>query len=250
MILTLVLGSLASGALLAAAEDEKDVSSRGIVRKWDISSDGKPQGKLKQVARFDNAIGIHFKILLLDPDGKERVVPANHEFKLGQQFRLEIEAENDLYLYVLHEGSGGKPTLLVPDPKDKEVPKTAKGKKKILPDDGSYFEFVPPAGTERLRVYACSEQKRDLEIREAFEKDRPKDIEMKTRLDKLQSQSETKTVSGKDIAQALQDVDLKDPAVRSRGVKVLVEENHGQTAIKLAEKSQPDLYHDILLHTK
>lgn len=176
---------VAGGGSLVAQEK---VLTRGIIRSG-IDKDGKVHGDLAKLTGMANATSLSYKILLLGKEGKEQFVDeASYTFKVGQQFRLEIECDSDLYLYVFHEGPDRTRTVLIPDATDGgRIPMAKKGEKKIVPDDGTYFEFVEPVGTERVLVYATAKKRSDLTPEEAFKDPKSlspnKQLEMKSTQD-------------------------------------------------------------------
>lgn len=236
---------LAAPALAYAA----DLKARSVIRRF-VDENGAATGELKDQAKLENATAIGYRILVAEKDGTEKPVPDDHVFRVGQLFRLEIEAANDLYIYVLHEGADGTSTVLMPHERDKgRIPFVKKGEKKILPDDGSYFEFVPPAGTERLRVYATPQKKSELE----FKKDLEQDIQLKTAMDKASEEAKNapKPRVGSDLSKLAEGLDPTEPQLKARGQKFQLEdEETGDTVVIQgsfdAEKKLP-LYHDIVL---
>lgn len=175
-----------AGAQPAASEDLPEfVTTRAVLRKH-VRRDGTATGELAK-AGYKHVTSLSYKIKVLKSDGStEPVDEANRTFEIGQQFYLEIECDSDLYVYVFHEGNDEKRTMLLPDPSlgEREVV-VNQGVQKVLPDDGkTCFEFAPPAGTERLLVFASPEKMPDLTPDEAF-KQNPNakelaDIKLKT----------------------------------------------------------------------
>ena len=101
------------------------------------------------------ATSIDFKILLRDDDISNWIVVKDHVFKIGQAIKLEVVANNDVYLYVLYQGQDGVRSLLMPGTGgDGKVPRALTGETKVIPQDGTYFQFVPPAGIEKLIIFA------------------------------------------------------------------------------------------------
>jgi len=102
--------------------------------------------------------------VLVDKNGKERPVdPAEHTFEIGDSFLVKIRPEDDLFVYVFNEGPGGQRTCLLPAAD--EQPRLVKsGSDIMLPDDGGYFTFEPPAGEEKLIVVALPEPTDDVRL--------------------------------------------------------------------------------------
>lgn len=192
-LLSAVLGMAFMAPVFSFADDdltERKIIRSGIARNGEV----RPGSDLAKVTNFKIATSIDYKVLLLEENGQERSVPMDYEFKIGQQFRLEIEANNDLYLYVFHEGPNGDRTILMPDKFDNgQVPLAKQGDKKVIPDDGTYFEFVPPAGNEKLLVFATPERRPELTPKRAFEEGAgegtKEQLELKSAQDKILSEA-------------------------------------------------------------
>ncbi|MGL5094771.1 MAG: DUF4384 domain-containing protein, partial [Planctomycetia bacterium] len=142
--------STSATARAADAPAAEGVSLRGIIRAG-VDKGGKVHGKLAEIG-LENATSLAYNVLVIDKNGVEQSVDeASHVFGVGQRFRISLECDSDVYLYVFHEGPDGARTLLVPDSADEgRVPMVQKGSRSVLPDDGSYFEVTPPVGKERL----------------------------------------------------------------------------------------------------
>jgi hypothetical protein len=92
---------------------------------------------------------------------EEPVDAATHQFNVGDQIRVRIKPLSGLYIYIFHEGASGQRVCLLPT--DNEKPPLAKADQMLdLPQDGSVFEFSPPAGEEKLIVVATEEPSDDL----------------------------------------------------------------------------------------
>lgn len=219
--------SLAATLVLATsafAAEGTGFSTRGIIRAG-VDRNGRVHSELAQITGLKNATSINYKILLLQPDGTEKFVDEDeYTFKFGEQFRLQIEADNDMYIYVFHEDPKGNRTVLLPDKYDEGyVPLVKKGQTTIIPDDGTYFEFVPPAGTERLLVFASPEKQPNLTPEAAFrEQDNQQQIEMKSQQDavfnaekKKEPMEVVKESDPKKVAQVNQGL----PEFRLRGMR-------------------------------
>lgn len=146
-----------------AQEKSIQLPSRGILRKI-VDRDGNVSGELAEQG-IKTATVVTYKILLVQNGMQQFVDEGDYVFKLGQQFRLAIEVDSDLYLFVLHEAPDGKRSVLIPDPQfEATAPKAKKGSVIILPDDNTCFEFVPPTGTERLLVLASPKNRPTKEL--------------------------------------------------------------------------------------
>lgn len=237
----------------------EDFKTRAIIRAG-VDRNGRVHGELAQLTGLKNATSINYRILLLQPDGKEKFVDEDeYTFKFGEQFRLEIEADNDLYLYVFHEGPDGKRTVLVPDKYDEGyVPLVRKGEKTIIPDDGTYFEFVEPPGTERLLVYATPEKQPTLTPEDAFrEQDKQQEIKLKSQQDAVlnaeQERGPKKVVKEEDPKKVAQ-VNESLPEFRLRGLRweppVSATNDTGKTVLRGSyDERRPSLFVEIAMKT-
>jgi hypothetical protein len=148
----LTVPALARAADTATAEKPAapTVKLRNIVRK-----------QLPQDAR---AIGLEFKVVALDKAGTEKWVdPEAHSFQIGDSFLVKIKPQDDVYVYVFTEGPKGDRHCLLPAAEEKPAFVQA-GKEISLPDDGGWFEFQPPAGSEKLVVIATKEANEKLNL--------------------------------------------------------------------------------------
>lgn len=237
--------------------DDDDLKERQIVRKG-IDRDGhvRPDSELAKLTKVKVATSVNYRILLLEPDGKERSVPEDFEFKLGQQFRLEVEADSDLYLYVFHEGPDGSRTILMPDKYDNgRVPQAKKNEKKVIPDDGTYFEFVSPAGVEKLLVYANPQKRPELTPQEAFEiKDdadgKKKQLELKSAQDKIFSKAANVRSRHDKADDQLAKAPDDDVAIVFRGWDIPDDDGTTVAAGSTDESRKPDLFKQITLKSR
>jgi len=244
---------------LADGDEKPDYSIRSILRKG-IDDQGRVHGELAEMTGFKTATSLGYKLLLLDETGAEKAVdPSTTTFQFGQQFRIEIEADSDLYVYVFHEGPDGVRTILMPDSVDKgRVPMVRRGQRKVLPDDGTYFEFAPPPGKEKLLVYASPERRDELTPKEAFESmDKGRMIELRNNQDRAigeRTKNQTAPITEPDInkvAEVLQ----ANPEFRLRGVRwdpKSMNLGEGNTAMVASSDPdvRPDLFVEISLQTK
>ena len=99
-------------------------------------------------------IALEYTVLLRKGETEEEAIdPHEHQFKLGDRIRVQVQPLSDLFIYIFHEGASGERACLLPS--EEETPPLAKGERNLrLPSDGGYFEFEPPAGNERLIVVA------------------------------------------------------------------------------------------------
>ncbi|MBY0588529.1 DUF4384 domain-containing protein [bacterium] len=259
-----MIGMIMSAERLWADNPPQGFTVRSIIRKG-IDDQGRCHGDLAKATGLANATSLAYKVLLLNPDGSESSVDASKTtFRFGQQFRIEIEADSNLYVYVFHEGPDGVRTILLPDTIDKgRIPMVKQGQKKVLPDDGTYFEFVEPAGMEKLLVYASPEPKNDLTPKAAFDgvKDKDKNqklIEMKSQQDKVIGEATKnqpkEAITTPDIQKVVESNEVL-PEFRLRGLRWQPEAENlteGKTILvgSYDPKVRPDLFLQISLETK
>jgi hypothetical protein len=165
---TLCVAVLATGYATSAFADENP-SNQPVPRRQ-VDRDGKVVGEGLSRTGLKRVTSLRYSIILRNADGTESAVDeAKHIFKLGQEFRLVVEADTELFLYVFHESSNGLRSFLVPDRHDSAgyVPRLEPGKPLTIPQDG-YFEVTPPLGIERLMVFATPEKRAELTSTEAF----------------------------------------------------------------------------------
>lgn len=162
-------GPAATGAPAAAGADDEKSSTRDLVRKYVHRQDqiaatgtsqttGPKKGDVPDKLPGDlrKVIALEYTVLLRKGDDEEAIDPHEHQFKLGDKIRVQVQPLSDLYIYIFHEGASGQRTCLLPS--EEETAPLAKRERTLrLPSDGGYFEFEPPAGDERLIVVATEE---------------------------------------------------------------------------------------------
>lgn len=118
----------------------------------------------KKLPRNLKSIALEYTVVLVDDSGTQRPVdPASHTFEVGDTFLVRIRPQDDLYVYVFNEGPGGQRICLLPAAD--EPPHLVKaGMDIVLPDDGGFFTFEPPAGEEKLVVVALPEPTDDVRM--------------------------------------------------------------------------------------
>lgn len=219
------LGWIALATVLVASQAAyaDDFIERGIIRNG-IDRKGQVHGDLAKQTGWSSATSINYKVVLLKTDGsKDYVDTSAYTFRFDEQFLLEVEGDSDMYIYVFYEGPDGQRTLLVPDLRlSEEPPMVAKGKKTVIPDDGTYFQFVPPAATEKLLVYALQERMPDsLNIKD-FETLEPTErVKLQNQIDEFFSAARTSAKQRRDVSN-LKEIELasaeeSDGELRTRG---------------------------------
>ena len=245
------------GAAVSAGADDAEYKVRDIVRAG-IDKDGRVRGRLAKLTGIANATSLTYKVILLEEKGTERQVDeAEYVFRPGQKFRLAVEADTDLYLYVFNQNAKGVRTVLMPDASDQgRVPMVRKGKTKIIPDDGTYFEFVPPIGVDRLMIYATKEKAPELTedvIRgKANEKAR---VRFKSKQDRIFEKAKpkaTRKVDSKQVAEASDRDEVVKFSFRGITSGIAFLDGTGTTVIRGADakKDKPSLFVEIALKTK
>ena len=152
LLLGLLLGPAGQACADELATKPPGVRTRNIVRRM-----LPPEAK---------SIALEYTIVALDGMGAQKTVdPEQHLFSIGDSFLVKVRPQDDVYVYIFTEGPDGKRMALMPDPENAaEQPSLVQaGEEVLLPDDGSWFEFHPPAGTEKLVVVALAEPSEDLQ---------------------------------------------------------------------------------------
>lgn len=192
---------MCAGSFVVAqsAGESGGMKARGIIRAG-VDAQGRVHGDFAKTTGLKHLTAVAYKIHLLDKSGKEVVVDdRNHVFKVGDQFRLSLEAETDVFVYVFHEGSDKVQNILLPDRFDQgRVPFVKRGQRKVLPEDNTLFVFTLPAGTEKIRVYASPERKAELTPKEAFENPTPEQLkQLKSKQEEVFSKATNKAPAKK-----------------------------------------------------
>lgn len=159
-LLCLAVCLLGSRMVLAAEPTFRDLVRKYLVTKQE---GGEVAALPGLTGDAHHVVALEYTVLLRKPDGDEPVDVNTHNFDVGDQIRVRIKPESDLYIYIFHEGASGERTCLLPD--KKEMPPLAKAQESLdLPADGSVFEFSPPAGDEKLIVVATEKPSEDLAV--------------------------------------------------------------------------------------
>jgi len=134
----------------SGGEPAGDIAQRRIVRK-------RLPGHVRSIA-------LEYEVLRIDEgDRPVAVDPATHTFSVGDSFLVKIRPEDDLYVYVFNEDAARNRACLLPA-RDEPPRLVKRGDEIVLPDDGGYFTFEPPAGEEKLVVVALPEPTDDLKL--------------------------------------------------------------------------------------
>lgn len=264
MLKNTVIALAAIGLAVGLASAEEKIRTRGIIRAG-VDSTGRVHGDLAKLTGLANATALSYKVLLQDDSGKEHFVDEkNYTFKVNDRFRIQIEADTDLYLYVFHQDPHGKRTVLVPDSEDRgRVPVVKQGDRKVIPDDGTYFQVTEPVGEERLLVFATQDKRPELTPQEAFQEntDTKKELQIKSTQDKVFSSTTEagpkKTITQTDIKKVAQSNE-ELPEFRLRGLRWEPEEDeeskaeNGKTVLQGSYDAdkKPELFVEIPLRSK
>jgi hypothetical protein len=128
---------------------------RNIVRTQ-TDNQGGVSADLARQTGWRTARGFNWEILLQQPDGAFKPVPPNRAFRTGEAFRLEIEADTDLWVYVLNRGPDNSETVLFPEQGEEHL--LIRKEQQVTVPAAGQFRFADPPGTERLRILAASEK--------------------------------------------------------------------------------------------
>jgi hypothetical protein len=106
---------------------------------------------------------LKFQLLKLMPDGSERPVDPSSTFRSGDRIRFVFESNTDGFLNIQQQGSSGVWRVLFPDPNMNGGSNyISKGKKYLVPGQGSSFHFDRTPGVEHLTVYLSKSASKDL----------------------------------------------------------------------------------------
>lgn len=251
-----IIVAIGSASAAPSTETGKDMKARGIIRAG-VDSSGKVHGEFAKTTGLKHMTAVAYKVSLLDRSGKEAVVDERkHTFKVGDQFRLVIEAETDVFVYVFHQGTDNVQTILLPDRFDQgRVPFVKRGEKKVLPEDGNYFVVTAPAGVDKIRVYASPERKPELTPKEAFDNPTPEQLkELKVKQEKVFSGATNKAPAQKITAVEPTQVARSNealPEFRLRGLdwepETASDEGRIIAAGSYDEAKRPDVFFDVTL---
>lgn len=129
--------------------------ARNIVRA-ETDAQGVVSDDLAAQTGWRTARGFEWQILLRGDDRSFRPADPTRIFRTGEAFKLEIEADTDLWIYVLTRGPDGDETLLFPEPGEAHR-FVRKGERAVVPATGQ-FRFADPPGTETFRILAATEK--------------------------------------------------------------------------------------------
>lgn len=131
---------------------ESRLSSRKIVM-GNTDPDGRTNGELADVG-WKTVRGFQWKLYAKNAADKFVPVPFDKEFVTDQRFRIEVEATNDLYFYILNRDSTNTLTSVFPEKEGQQI-LIHKGKSLMIPEDKTKaFYFTKPPGKETFYIIA------------------------------------------------------------------------------------------------
>jgi hypothetical protein len=147
------------------------------------------------------ARGFRWQILVPDAAGQFQPARPDRVFRTGQAFRLRLEAQCNLWIYILNRDPDGGEVVLLPT-RGEEHLLVGQGQQVTLPPDGQ-FRFADPPGIEDFRVLASPAKLEWVNPRELFalEADKPLDDRERERA-RTQKAVRTKALAGLERAQS------------------------------------------------
>ena len=123
---------------------------------------GAGEGAAPGGAEVDAAAGLRYRILRRAPDGAAVEVDADTVFRSGDRIRFAFEPNLDGFLYVIHRGSTGRWSVLLPHPHiDGGRNAVTRFAEVTVPREG-WFRFDENPGSEEVFVYLSREPSRTL----------------------------------------------------------------------------------------
>jgi hypothetical protein len=193
-----------------------------------------------------------FRWQILVPDAADRFEPTRPDrvFRTGQAFRLRLEAQCNLWIYILNRDPDCREVVLLPT-RGEEHLLVRQGQQVTLPPDGQ-FRFADPPGTEDFRVLASPAKLEWVNPRELFamEADKPLDDraraqaeaqkEVRTKaIDGLQRAQSARRLVSRSLGEAVDEL-AADPALRRRTKDTMVVEPPQENAqLVLQASSDP-----------
>ena len=108
------------------------------------------------------ALGLRYAILKRTGDGQTEVA-ADTVFRAGNRIRLEIETNDDGYLYVVNRGSSGTWKVLFPSAEIKDGDNRIQHRARYEIPSGYTFTFDEQPGEEKLFIVLSRQPEPDLE---------------------------------------------------------------------------------------
>jgi len=254
MITAVAIALVAVGTNFASGEESSPLD--GEIRAQ-VDRHGKVLSKGLSKAGLKRVTSLRYTVILRNADGGETAIDEQkHTFKMGEEFRLVVEADTDLYLYVFHESADGLRSFLVPDRHDPAgyVPRLERGKPLYIPQDG-YFEVTPPMGIERLMVFASPEKRPELTSTEAFTEPTQLSLEERKQLKEQQDRIFHTAMNIDPSQKQRQHRQITGSRIRLRGMSWLPKNRRNQTGRTVVagsydENQRPDLFLAIPLSSR
>jgi hypothetical protein len=214
----LVAAGLSAGvATPTAGQIIKGDRVRNILREQ-TDAGGRVQAEVAAEGGWQSARGFRWQILLEGPDGRYRPARADRTFRTGERFRLEIEADSDLWLYVLNRGPDGSEVVLLPVEAEEHL-RIGRGERAVVPPTGQ-FRFQDPPGTETFRLIAAARKFDWVNPTELFRLESGAELDKAAR-ERAEFQKETRTrelAAMRERQPAVRvlerPIDLRSPALR------------------------------------
>jgi hypothetical protein len=187
MTLTILPGLLGA----SPPSDRDPVGERNIIRAR-TDAQGVADEELAARTGWRVARGFQWQILLQGPDGLYRPARPDRPFETGQAFRLELEADSDLWIYLLNRGPDGSEVVLLPERGEGHL-LVRKGERVLIPPTGQ-FRFQEPPGAETFRILASPERLSWVNPHELFRWESGAPVDAETR-ERARSQKQLRSTS-------------------------------------------------------
>jgi hypothetical protein len=163
--------------------------TRTILREK-VDAQGRVGDDLATRTGWRVARGFRWQILLADATGRFQPVRPDQIFRTGQAFRLCIEAQCDLWIYILDRDPAGREMVLLPT-RGEEHLLVEQGQQANVPPDGQ-FRFTDPPGIEDFRILASPAKLDWVNPRELFAMEADKALDDRER-EKAEAQKAART---------------------------------------------------------
>src|SRR4051812_23391317 len=186
--LTIPLSALGVALALGVPEGPRS-GTRSILREK-VDARGVVGADLAAQTDWSVARGFLWQILLPDAEGRFQPARPDQVFRTGQAFRLGIEAQCDLWIYILNRDPEGREVVLLPE-RGEEHLLVRQGQTTVIPPDGQ-FRFTDPPGIETFRVLASPARLDWVNPRELFALEGGEPLDGRAR-DRAEAQKEART---------------------------------------------------------
>lgn len=146
---------LATLVLLTAITQTGGGTPREIIRRH-VAPSGQVSRELADQTGWHKLTGFRWQMRTVDADSDQgRSAHPGRVFRTGQNFRLRVEAYNDLWIYVLNVDQKGEVTVLLPDLDFNEPHMKVKQFETVdVPPRPDTFYFADGPGRESFRIIA------------------------------------------------------------------------------------------------